>query len=130
MGASKFVCYAVWYYTLQGRDAIDVDVTTFTQISEKEKKKLMANDTCFYCQKYGHCANDCRKKKFDHAQAEGSRGNQHSTNVKTADLIDFSTMTTEQTTNMITDYLQSKTFMEKKDDEKLKLIEKIAPQGF
>jgi len=64
------------------------------------------------------------------AQAGGSGGNQHSTNVKTADLIDFSTMTTEQTTNMITDYLQSKTFLEKGDDEKLKFIEKIAPQGF
>jgi len=39
-------------------------------------------------------------------------------------------MTTEQTTNIITDYLQSETFLEKEDDEKLKFIEKIAPQGF
>ena len=109
---------------------MDVDTTTFTQLSKEEKKKLQANNTCFYCQKHGHRANDCRKKKFDCAQAGGSRRNQHGTNINTADLIDFSTMTTEQTTNMITDYLQSEAFLEKEDDEKLKFIEKIAPQGF
>ena len=116
--------------TSQGGDAMDVDATTFTQLSDEEKKKLQANNACFYYQKCGHHAIDCRKKKFDHAQAGGSGGNQRSTNVKTADLIDFSTMTTEQTTNMITDYLQSETFLEKGDDEKLKFIEKIVPQGF
>jgi len=109
---------------------MDVDTTTFTQLSEEEKKKLQANNACFYCQKQGHHANDCRKKKFEHTQAGGSGGNQCSTNVKAADLIDFSTMTTEQTTNMITDYLQSETFLEKEDDKKLKFIEKITPQGF
>ena len=115
--------------TSQGGDAIDVNVTTFTQISEEEKKKLMANNACFYCQKRGHRANDCHKKKWDRAQAGGS-GNQCSSNVKTADLIDFSTMTEEQTTNMITDYLQSEVFLNKEDDKKLNFIEKIAPQGF
>jgi len=115
--------------TSQGGDAMDVDTTTFTQISDEEKKKLMANNACFYCQKRGHRANDCRKKKWDRAQAGGS-GNQRSSNVKTADLIDFSTMTEEQTTNMITDYLQSEVFLNKEDDKKLNFIEKIAPQGF
>jgi len=115
--------------TSQGGDAMDVDTTTFTQISEEEKKKLMANNACFYCQKRGHRANDCRKKKWDRAQAGGS-GNQRSSNVKTADLIDFSTMTEEQTTNMLIDNVQSETFLKKDDNEKLKFIEAVAPQGF
>jgi len=67
------------------------------------------------------------KKKSDRAQVESSRGN---SNVKTADLIDFSTMTTDQHTNMLTKYVQSDAFMAQEDDEKLKFIEKIAPQGF
>jgi len=54
---------------------MDIDVTTFTQISEEEKKKLMANNACFYCQKHGHCTNDCHKKKYDHTQAGGSGRN-------------------------------------------------------
>ena len=115
--------------TSQGEDAMDVDATTFTQLSDEEKKKLQANNACFYCQKRGHRANDCCKKKWDRTQAGGS-GNQRSSNVKTADLIDFSTMTEEQTTNMLIDYVQSKTFLKKDDDEKLKFIEAVAPQGF
>jgi len=116
--------------TSQGGDAMDVDATTFTQLSEEEKKKLQANNAYFYCQKRGHCANDCHKKKYDRAQAGGSGGNQRNTNVKTADLIDFSTMTTDQHTDMLTKYVQSDTFLAQEDDEKLKFIEKITPQGF
>ncbi len=118
--------------TSQGGDAMDVDATTFTQLSEEEKKKLQANNACFYCQKRGHRANDCRKKKWDRAQAGGS-GNQRSSNVKTADLIDLSNMTTEQCAYMdekAIEYLQSERFLKKEDDEKLELIEKIAPKGF
>jgi len=119
--------------TSQGEDAMDVDATTFTQLSEEEKKKLQANNACFYCQKRGHRANNCRKKKYDRAQAGGSGGNQHGTNTKTADLIDFSNMTTEQCDymdNKVIDYIRSEPFLEKEDEEKLKFIEKIAPQGF
>jgi len=42
-------------------------------------------------------------------------------------------MTTDQRTymdNKVIDYIQSKSFMEKEDDEKLKFIEQIAPSGF
>jgi len=83
-------------------------------------------NTILQYQKPGHCANECRKKKYDCTQTRGSGGNQHDTNVKTADLINLSGVTAEQ----ITDTLQSKTFLEMEDDEKLKIIEKITPQGF
>jgi len=127
--------------TSQGGDAMDVDAmeTTdidgigFNQITKEEEAKLRAKNTCFYCQKTGHRANDCYKKKRDRAQAGGSGRNQHKPEAKTADLIDFSTMTTDQHTymdNKVIDYIQSKPFLEKEDDEKLKFIEQIASQGF
>jgi len=107
-------------------DTMDIDATGFNQLSEEEKKKLMAKNACFYCQKSRHCANDCHKKKYDHAQAGGSRRNQHNAEVKTANLIDFSNVTMEQ----IADALQTETFLKMEDNEKLKIIEKIVPQGF
>src|SRR5712691_1156423 len=50
--------------TSQGGDTMDIDTTGFKQLSEEEKKKLMAQNACFYCYKKGHRANDCRKKKY------------------------------------------------------------------
>jgi len=115
--------------TSQGGDAMDVDVTETTEI-DATRTNQRKNNECFYCQKPGHFAKDCCKKKSDRAQAEGSGGNQCNSNVKTADLIDFSTMTTDQHTDMLTKYVQSDAFLAQEDDEKLKFIEKIAPQGF
>jgi hypothetical protein len=121
--------------TSQGGDAMDVDTmnvdaTTFKQLSEEEKKKLMANNACFYCQKVGHRAKDCRKKSYDRRQAGGSGGNQRRTEVKTTDLIDFSTIPKEQVTDHLANFLQSDTFMEMEDDQKLDIVAKIAPKGF
>jgi len=127
--------------TSQGGNAMDVDTMEatnidgigFNQITKEEEAKLRAKNACFYCQKTGHRANDCYKKKRDRAQAGGSGRKQNDSKVKTADLIDFSTMTTDQRTymdNKVIDYIQSETFMEKEDDEKLKFIEQIAPSGF
>jgi len=110
--------------TSQGGDAMDVDTmeTTdidgigFNQITKEEEAKLRAKNACFYCQKPGHRANDCYKKKCDRAQAGGSGRNQHDSKVKTADLIDFSNMTTEQRTymdNKVIDYIQSEPFTDK-----------------
>jgi len=73
---------------------------------------------------------DCCKKKSNCTQAEGSGGNQCGSTVKTANLIDFSTMTTEQKDNMLIEDMQSKAFLEKDDDEKLDWVAKIAPKGF
>jgi len=108
---------------------MDVDVTETTEI-DTTRTNQWKNNECFYCQKPGHFAKDCCKKKSDCAQVESSRGNQCGSNVKTANLIDFSTMTTDQHTDMLTKYMQSNAFLVQEDDEKLKFIEKIAPQGF
>ena len=105
---------------------MDIDVAETTEIDTTRTNQRKTNE-CFYCQKPGHFAKDCRKKKSDRAQVESSGGN---SNVKTADLIDFSTMTTDQHTDMLTKYVQSNAFMAQEDDEKLKFIEKIASQGF
>jgi len=108
---------------------MDVDVTETTEI-DTTRTNQRKNNECFYCQKLGHYAKNCRKKKSDRAQVESSGGN---SKVKAADLIDFSNMTTEQRNymdNKAIDYIQSEPFLEKEDEEKLKFIEKIAPQGF
>ena len=47
---------------------MDVDAVTTTNITEAQKAKLMKNNQCFYCQKKGHCAKDCFKKKCDNQE--------------------------------------------------------------
>ena len=148
--------------TSQGGDAMDVDTVETTEIdtntmgfynklSEEDKKKLQANNACFYCQKPGHRANDCRKKKYDRAQAGGSGGynraqaggsggnQRYKAQVKTADLVDLSDQQTTDKTQQILDNLttddiirtmQSEQFMAMDDDEKLKIVAKVAPAGF
>jgi len=69
--------------TSQGGDAMDIDTMEatdingigFNQITKEEEAKLRAKNACFYCQKPGHRANDCYKKKRDCAQAGGSGRN-------------------------------------------------------
>jgi len=66
--------------TSQGGDNIDVDTMEatdidsigFNQLTKEEEAKLRAKNACFYCQKTGHRASDCYKKKRDRAQAGGS----------------------------------------------------------
>jgi len=111
-------------------EATDIDGIGFNQLTKEEEAKLRAKNTCFYCKKTGYRANDCYKKKCNRTQAGGSGRNQHKPEVKTADLINFSTITTEQGNKMLTNYMQSPAFMEKEDDEKLKFIEQITPSGF
>ena len=54
--------------TSQGGDAMDVDAVTTTNITEAQKAELMKNNQCFYCQKKGHRAKDCFKKKHDNQE--------------------------------------------------------------
>ena len=115
--------------TSQGGDTMDVDVTETTKI-DTTRTNQWKNNECFYCQKPGHFVKDCHKKKSDRAQVESSRENQRGAAAKTADLIDFSTITPEQELDMFTRYVKSKAFLEQEDNEKLKFIEQIAPQGF
>jgi Zinc knuckle len=42
---------------------MDVDATTFTPLTEAEKKKLLAEGRCFRCQKQGHMSKQCPIKK-------------------------------------------------------------------
>jgi len=115
---------------IDAMEATDINGIGFNQLTKEEEAKLRAKNACFYCQKTRHRANDCYKRKRDRAQAGGSGRKQRDSEVKTADLINFSTITTEQGNKMLADYIQSPGFLEKEDDEKLKFIEQIAPQGF
>ena len=108
---------------------MDVDITETTEIDTTCTNQRKTN-ACFYCQKPGHFAKDCRKKKSDRVQVESSRGNQHDSNVKTADLINFSTMTDNQQTSALADYMQSNAFIEKDNDFKLNFIVKVTPKAF
>ena len=115
---------------------MDIDaMRLFKELTEEEKKKLMANNACFYCQKPGHRAKDCRSKKWDEQRKSnqgrtGNRTSSRTTEVKATndsdDLIDLSTVTGDDIVNA----LKSEAFLCLEDDEKLGIIEKIAPQGF
>ena len=54
--------------TSQGGDAMDINAVTTTNITEAQKAELMKNNQCFYCQKKGHRAKDCFKKKHDNQE--------------------------------------------------------------
>jgi len=60
---------------------MDVDATTTEDInatnrgqqhSEAKKADLMRSNSCFYCEKQGHRARDCRKKLYDRGQLENN----------------------------------------------------------
>jgi len=51
---------------------MDVDAATFTNITEVQKAELMKNNQCFYCQKKGHRAKECFKKKRDNQERSSS----------------------------------------------------------
>jgi len=115
--------------TSQGGNTMDIDVTETTEIDNTCTSQQRSNK-CFYCKKSGHFARDCHKKKSDHVQAENSRRNQCKPEVKTADLLGLADMDSDQRVDMITNFLKSEAFLGKEDDDKFKIIEAIAPQGF
>ena len=115
--------------TLQGGDAMDVDVTETTEIDTTHTNQQRSNK-CFYCDKPGHFTKDCHKKKSDRIQAENSGRNQCKPEVKTADLLRLADMDSDQRIDMITNFLKSEAFLGKEDDDKFKIIEAIAPPGF
>src|SRR5712691_11345071 len=93
--------------TSQGGDAMDINTTVFTELTDKDKKTLMNDNACFYCQKPGHRASNCYKKQRDRAQAGGSGDTK--TNNET---INLSSITADR----ITEFLQSEYFMDLEDD--------------
>jgi len=68
--------------TSQGGYHMDVDATTTTDInairqqhSEAKKADLMRSNSCFYCEKPGHRASNCRKKQADRGNFSGRSNN-------------------------------------------------------
>jgi len=66
--------------TSQGGYHMDVDAVVISDInatssgqqhSEAKKAELMRNNSCFYCEKPGHRASNCRKKQADRGQPSG-----------------------------------------------------------
>ena len=57
---------------------MDVDATITSNVnavrgqhSEAKKAELIRNNSCFYCEKPGHQASNCRKKQADCGQSSG-----------------------------------------------------------
>ena len=102
---------------------MDIDAMRGPEWSEEKKKELMAANACFYCQKKGHRAKDCFKKKRD-------RGENPTPNlpakIKAAEEL---SKEVEITPEMLTKYFESSTFLNQSDEEKLNLLEKLSP-GF
>jgi len=64
--------------TSQGGHHMDVDATITSNVnavrgqhSEAKKAELIRNNSCFYCEKPGHQASNCRKKQADCGQSSG-----------------------------------------------------------
>jgi hypothetical protein len=55
--------------TSQGGNAMDVDAARIGNLTEAQKANLIKENKCFYCQKTGHRANVCYKKKRDRGEA-------------------------------------------------------------
>jgi len=57
-------------------NATDINATTSgQQHSEAKKAELMRSNSCFYCEKQGHQANVCHKKKADRGNFSGRSNN-------------------------------------------------------
>ena len=112
----------------QGGHHLDIDATIATNImgrgpelTEAKKAELQASNSCFYCQKKGHCAKDCRKKQADHTQSSGNTtGNQTQTREITMNDI---------TPQLVKEMLESDAFKAMDEEFKLSFLENAMP-GF
>jgi hypothetical protein len=94
--------------TSQGGNAMDVDVAHIGSLTEAQKANLIKENKCFYCQKTGHCANICYKKKYDKGE------NTATSQVNTVNT-DSNQMEAAKTIHRIISKMT--------DEEKLKLVE-------
>jgi ribosomal protein S6E (S10) len=101
--------------TSQGGNAMDVDVARMGNLTEQQKASLIKENKCFYCQKTGHRANVCYKKKRDRGEA---------TATSQVNVTDTSDGRTEAAKTM--DGIVGKM----SDEEKLKLVEDLLPKDF
>ena len=107
---------------------MDIDATITTNITgrgpeltEAKKAELQASNSCFYCQKKGHCTKDCHKKQVDCTQSSGSTaGNQTQTREITMNNI---------TPQLVKEMLESNAFKAMDEEFKLSFLENAMP-GF
>jgi len=111
---------------------MDVDATVTSNInattggqqhSKAKKAELMRSNLCFYCEKQGHRASNCRKKQADRSNFS-SRSNKEPTRVHATPIMpDISNLDT------FADYLKDN--MDSLDENtKLSIIEKLMPKDF
>jgi hypothetical protein len=101
--------------TSQGGHAMDVNVARMGNLTEVQKANLIKENKCFYCQKMGHHANVCYKKKCDKGEA---------TATSQVNIVNTSNGQSEAAKTM--DRIVSKMM----DEEKLKLVEDLLPKDF
>jgi len=120
--------------TSQGGYHMDVDTAVTSEVnaatnrgqhSEAKKAELMRSNSCFYCEKPGHRASNCRKKQADCGQPSGQSSN-HSKSVRMGvihNMPDF------QNPDSISEFLKDN--MDSLDeDTKLSIIETLVPKDF
>ena len=106
---------------------MDVDATVINatagggQHSEAKKAELMRNNSCFYCEKPGHRASNCRKKQADRGQSSG-----HFKSAQTGVICETPDF---QNPDSISKFLKDN--MDSLDeDTKLSIIERLVPKDF
>ena len=118
--------------TSQGGYHMDVDAATTTEInatyggqqhSEAKKADLMRSNSCFYCEKPGHRAQNCRKKQADRGNFSGRP---KETAARTGMISDIPNI---QDLDTFANYLKDN--MDSFDeDTRLGFVEKLMPKDF
>jgi hypothetical protein len=101
--------------TSQGGNAMDIDTARMGNLTEAQKANLIKENKCFYCQKTGHRANVCYKKKRDRGEA---------TTTSQVNAADTSNGQTEAAKTM------DGIIRKMTDEEKLKLVEDLLLKDF
>jgi hypothetical protein len=94
---------------------MDIDAARMGNLTEAQKANLIKENKCFYCQKTGHRANVCYKKKRNRGEV---------TTTSQVNVADTSDGRTEAAKTM--DGIVGKM----SDEEKLKLVEDLLPKDF
>jgi hypothetical protein len=101
--------------TSQGGNAIDINTACIGNLIEAQKANLIKENKCFYCQKTGHRANVCYKKKQDKGE------NATTVQVNTADANNTQTEAAKTMDRIVGKMT---------DKEKLKLVKDLLPKDF
>jgi hypothetical protein len=101
--------------TSQGGNAMDVDAARMGNLTEAQKANLIKENKCFYCQKTGHRASVCYKKKRDRGETTAT------SQVNAADTSNGQTKAAKTMDGIVGKMM---------DEEKLKLVEDLLPKDF